>query len=160
MKTVEELLKSHLFFDGMREEHLQTLSACGDTVHFASRETIFREGEEANLFYIILLGKVAVDIQASHRGSITIQTIDAGEILGWSWLIPPYKWRFNARAVEDTSAIVMDGRCLRGRFEQDSRLGYELFRRFAQVFSKRLEYTILQLLDLYCANPMKKTKIF
>ena len=76
-------------------------------------------------------------------------TVDAGEILGWSWLLPPYQWKFNARAMESIRAIALDGKCLRTKCEENHDLGYELLKRFAQVIEKRLEATRLQLLDVY-----------
>ncbi len=84
-----------------------------------------------------------------ERDSVVLQTIGAEEILGWSWLIPPYQWRFDARAVELTRAIALDGQCLRNKCEANSRLGYELLKRVAQVFAERLLATRLQLLDVY-----------
>jgi len=158
MRSVEELLTEHPFFQDLDPAHIKSIAGCGRNIQFLSGETIFQEGEAANYFYAIRHGRVALDIHGSHRGPISIQTIEDGEILGWSWLIPPYKWRFSARAVETTDAVALDGRCLRGECEQDYRLGYELFKRVAHVFSERLDHTIMQLLDLYCERPLKKTK--
>jgi CRP-like cAMP-binding protein len=158
MNHIENLLKEHPFFRDLDASDIQCIARYGQTIEFAPRETIFREGEDADQFYAVLHGKVAIDIHGSHRGPITIQTIQAGEIFGWSWLIPPYKWRFNARAAETTRAIVLDGKSLRAECDKDYRLGYELFKRFAQVISKRLEHTRIQLLDIYCETPLRKTK--
>jgi CRP/FNR family cyclic AMP-dependent transcriptional regulator len=158
MKTLQAPLREHPFFQDFSDAHLETVAGCGRNIQFAAGETIFREGEEADYFYVIRHGRVALDIHGSHRGTITIETVESGEIIGWSWLVPPYRWRFSARAVVKTRAIVLDGRCLRGKCEQDYQLGYELFKRFAHVFSERLDHTILQLLDIYCENPVKKTK--
>jgi hypothetical protein len=80
---------------------------------------------------------------------MTIETIGEGEVLGWSWLFPPYRWQFDAQAVGLVRAIAFDGRCLRGKCEEDHDLGYWLMQRFAQVMSQRLQATRLQLLDLY-----------
>jgi CRP-like cAMP-binding protein len=73
----------------------------------------------------------------------------AGEVLGWSWLIPPYHWKFDARAIEQTRALALDGKCLRTKCEEDHDLGYELLKRFAQIMEERLQATRLQLLDVY-----------
>ena len=158
MKAIEDFLKEHPFFRDLDALYIHSIAGYGRTIEFAPQETVFREGENADQFYAILHGKVAIDIHGSHRGPITIQTIHAGEIFGWSWLIPPYRWRFDARAVEATGAIVLDGKALRAECEKDHQLGYELFKRFAQVISKRLEHTRIQMLDLYCETPLKKTK--
>lgn len=159
MKSLEDLLMDHPFFQGLGAAHIQRIAGCARDIQFEAGETIFREGQEANHFYVIRQGRVALDIFGSHRGPITIQTIEDGEILGWSWLIPPYQWRFNARVLEKTQAVVLDGRCLRGECEQDYQLGYEIFRRFAHLFSERLDHAVIQLLDLYCERPSKTTKL-
>ena len=156
MKTLADILTEHPFFRDLRPVYIENIAGCGRNIQFAAGETIFREGEEANHFYVIRHGRVALDVHGSHRGPVTIQTIEEGEILGWSWLIPPYRWRFNARSVEKTRAIALDGKCLRAKCEENNQMGYELFKRFAHIFSERLEHTIMQLLDLYCESPLKK----
>jgi len=90
-----------------------------------------------------------LDIHGGHRGDIRIQTIEQGEIIGWSWLIPPHKWTFNAHAIEEVTATALDGACLRKKCEADHELGYELLKRFSTVLAKRLEWTRIQLLDIY-----------
>jgi CRP-like cAMP-binding protein len=80
---------------------------------------------------------------------VTIQTVGPGELLGWSWLMPPYRWHFDARALEQTRALSFDGTCIRNKCETDHRLGYELMKRLAYVFTQRLEASRLQLLDVY-----------
>jgi CRP/FNR family transcriptional regulator, cyclic AMP receptor protein len=70
-------------------------------------------------------------------------------VLGWSWLFPPYRWHFDASASAETSAVVLDGACLRGKCEDDASLGYRLMKRFAQLIQQRLQETRLQLLDVY-----------
>ena len=111
-----------------------------------------REGEEANQFYMIRQGRVAVEIGDTERGPIIVQTVEEGEVLGWSWLIPPFRWRFDARAIELTRAIAMDGKCLRTKSEEDCDLGYELLKRFSLIVAERLDATRLQLLDVYRAH--------
>jgi CRP-like cAMP-binding protein len=121
-------------------------------VRFNAGQFLFHEGEEANEFYMIREGKVAVQIQGAERGPITVQTIGEGEVLGWSWLIPPYRWRFDVKALELTRAIALDGKCLRTKSEEDHDLGYQLLRRFAGIIVERLEAARLQLLDVYKAR--------
>ena len=115
-------------------------------------DTLFREGEEANQFYIIRGGKVALQVYSPGKGSIIIDTLTEGDILGWSWLIPPYQWRFDAVASELTRAIALDGLCLRNKCESDHDLGYELLKRFTSIVDSRLESTRLRLLDMYDSN--------
>jgi CRP-like cAMP-binding protein len=149
METLERILAEHPFFKGLEKPYLELLVGCASNVRFNAEEVIFREGEEANRFYLIRQGKVAVETFAPGRGPIIIQTLGEGELVGWSWLIPPYRWRFDGRAVELTRAIALDGECLRGKSEEDHNLGYALMKRVAQVMEQRLQATRLQLLDIY-----------
>lgn len=149
MRTLETILAEHPFFRGLPERHLKVIVGCASNVSFEEGETIFREGEEANCFYLIRQGRVALEVYAAGIGTITIQTLDAGDILGWSWLVPPYRWHFDARVVEPVRAIALDGECLRRKCEDDHDLGYELLKRFAEIITQRLQATRLQLLDVY-----------
>ena len=149
MQTLEPVLAEHPFFQGLAPEYLRVLVGCASNVRFEAGQQIFREGEEANEFYLIRHGKVALEVYVPGRGSITIQTLGVGEILGWSWLVAPFQWRFDARAVELTRAIALDGKCLRTKCEDDPRLGFALLKRFAHVMTERLQATRLQLLDVY-----------
>src|SRR3972149_4892550 len=117
--------------------NLNIIVGCASNVSFDAEQYILREGEEATNFYIIHQGKVALEIFTSDRGPITIQTIGEGDVLGWSWLIPPYHWHYDARAIEPTSAIALDAKCLRAKCEEDHDLGYELLKRFAHVISQK-----------------------
>jgi len=149
METLEPILKEHPFFQDFRQEHFDIILGCASNVRFKEGEIIFREGDNAEKFYLVRHGKVAIDIRVSQYRAITIQTIHDGDIVGWSWLIPPHKCRFDCRAIEDTRAIALDGKCLRGKCEKDHDLGYELFQRLTKIFAERLEHTRLQLLNLY-----------
>lgn len=149
MQTLEPILAEHPFFKDLERRHLELIVGCAANVRFDAGQFIFREGEEANQFYLIRHGRVALEIAAPQGPPITIQTIGEGEILGWSWLIPPYHWRFDARAVQFTRAIALDGKCLREKCEEDHDLGYELLKRFAHIMDLRLQATRLQLLDVY-----------
>jgi CRP/FNR family cyclic AMP-dependent transcriptional regulator len=153
MQTLEPILAQHPFFNGLQPEYLQLVTGCASNVRYPAGTYIFREGEEASNFYVIRQGKVALEIGAAPRGPISIETIEAGEVLGWSWLFPPYRWHFSARVVEPMRAFALDGKCLRTKSAQDHDLGYELLARFAQVIIEQLEATRLQLLDVYGLPP-------
>jgi CRP-like cAMP-binding protein len=148
-ESLERILGEHPFFGGMEEPYLQLFVDCASNVRFNAGEMIFREGEEANTFYLIRHGRVALETSAPQRGSVIIETLGEGNVLGWSWLVAPFRWRFDARAMEPIRAIALDGRCLRGRSEEDHDLGYELMKRCAQVMEQRLQAARLQLLDVY-----------
>ncbi|UCD93540.1 MAG: cyclic nucleotide-binding domain-containing protein [Candidatus Zixiibacteriota bacterium] len=149
MENIERILKEHPFLEGMDEKHIKLLVGCASNVVFKAGEYIFREGEEADKFYFIRHGKVLVETFIPQKGPVIIRSRHEGEIFGWSWLVPPYKWHFDARAVELTRAIALDGKCLRGKCEEDHDLGYEIMKRFALIIAERLEATRLQLLDIY-----------
>ena len=152
MQTLEPLLAQHPFFQDLSPDYLQVVLGCAANVRFKAGAFLFREGEDANAFYLIRHGKVALQVFVPQRGPMTIETIEAGEVLGWSWLFPPHRWHFDAQAVELVRAIAFDGRCLRTKCEEDHDLGYDLMQRFAQVMTQRLQATRLQLLDLYGAH--------
>lgn len=152
MQTLEPYLAEHPFLKNLEPHLLKIIVGCASNVRFDAGQFILREGEEANNFYIIRHGKAAIEVFAAERGPITIQTIGEGDILGWSWLIPPYCWRFDARAIELTRAIALNGKCLREKCEHDHDLGYELLKRFAHIITQRLEATRLQLVDVYGAH--------
>jgi CRP-like cAMP-binding protein len=149
MHTLEPILAEHPFFKGLQPEYLHLLVGCASNVGFNAGEFIAREGDNAKQFYMIRHGKVAIEIHDHKRGPISIQTVGEGEILGWSWLFPPYRWHFDARALDLTRAIALDGECLRKKSEQDCGLGFEFLKRFSHILTQRLEATRLQLLDVY-----------
>jgi CRP/FNR family transcriptional regulator, cyclic AMP receptor protein len=149
MQTLDELVAQSPVFDGLDREQLELIAGCGRIVPFDSGARLFREGDAANTFFVVRRGRVALTTHVPARGEITIETLDAGEVVGWSWLFEPYRWHFDARAVEDVGTIAFDGDCLRGKCDTDPALGYELMRRFAQVMIGRLQATRTRLLDLY-----------
>ena len=149
MKSIADLLHDHPFFSGLSESTLELVSGCGVNEHFADDAEIIGENEPADTFYVIRKGRVAVEIETPRRGPLVIDTVGPGDILGVSWLLPPYRWTFGARAIEPTDAVALDAACLRGKCDDDPALGYEMFKRFAGLVRDRLQATRLQLADLY-----------
>jgi len=149
IEDLERILIEHPFFDGMKQEHMDLLVGCASNARFEGGQFILREGEEANSFYLLRQGQAALEIYTPGRGPLSIQTLGAGEVLGWSWLVPPYRWRFDARAIELTRAIALDGKCLRQKCEEDAELGFELLKRFSQVMVEHLQAARFQLLNVY-----------
>ncbi|MGB2599315.1 MAG: cyclic nucleotide-binding domain-containing protein [Candidatus Omnitrophota bacterium] len=143
-KTLEPILKKHPFFKDLEQEYLDFIAGCASNVVFKEGEIIMKENEPADKFYLIREGMVAIEITRS----ITIQTLEGGDILGWSWLIPPYRYRFTCRVVENVRAIALDGKCLREKCEKNHDLGYELLKRLTGVFTQRLEATRKQIISL------------
>jgi CRP-like cAMP-binding protein len=148
-RDIRDLLAEHPFLADLPDADLDLIAGCGRNVHFAADDVIFEEGADADVFFVIRHGQVALSVHSPQGGAVTIATIGEGDVLGWSWLFPPYRWHFDARATTATSAVALDGACLRGKCEDDSALGYRLMQRFARLVQQRLQETRLQLLDLY-----------
>jgi CRP/FNR family cyclic AMP-dependent transcriptional regulator len=153
METLERIVAEHPFANGLEEQYVRLLAGCASNVRFDAGSPILREGQEATQFYLIRQGKIALEISAPPRGRLVVETLSEGDVLGWSWLIPPYYWGFDAKAVEITRAIALDGTCLRAKCEENHDLGYELLKRFARILERHLEATRLQLLDVYAVHP-------
>jgi CRP-like cAMP-binding protein len=151
-QTLERTIAEHPFFADLESYYTTLLVSCASNARFDSGKYILREGEEANEFYLIRQGRVAIEIAPPQRKPIVVDTLGEGEILGWSWLLPPYQWKFQARAAEAVRAIALDAKCLRTKCEQNHDLGYELLKRFAQIMNRRLDATRIQLLDVYAAR--------
>ena len=146
LPPLEILAARHPFLQGLTFRQLQILLTSAMRSHFTAGQVIFREGDLANRFYLILEGKVALESYDKDRGALLIQTIGAGDVLGWSWLFPPFTWHFDARALEPIDAIFFYGTRLREQCEEDRDLGYELVKRAAQVMMQRLQATRKKLL--------------
>ncbi len=138
----------HPFLAGMNHTQLTLLTDCAVARHFNMGQTILREGEFANGFYLIETGRVALESEAGFGESIVIQTIGAGDLLGWSWMFPPYVWQFAARAIEPTAALFFYAAILREYCEKDHSLGYELLKRISAVMVTRLHAAHDQMLSL------------
>jgi CRP-like cAMP-binding protein len=145
---VERIISKHPFLQGMSPHQLRLLADCAMPAHFDANEVIFREGDPANRFYFLQTGKVALESNVLGKPKALIQTIGAGDILGWSWLFPPYFWHFDARALDPTDAVFIYGTPLREECESDHELGYELMKRLAGVMLKRLQATRWKLLGV------------
>jgi CRP/FNR family transcriptional regulator, cyclic AMP receptor protein len=148
-RTIDQVLAELPTFAGLEPAYLELISGCGANGGFEAGEYLAREGDRADSFFAIRHGRVALEVAAPGKGPLLITTLGEGAVVGWSWLFPPYRWSFDARAMEPTRVIAFDGACLRGKCEEDKALGYELMRRFASNMLDRLQATRLQLLDLY-----------
>jgi len=142
----------HPFLAGMNRTQLALLTDCAMTTHFKNGQTILREGEFANRFYLIESGKVVLESLDAFGEPLVIETIGSGDLLGWSWMFPPYTWQFTARAVEPTAAIFFYGTILREYCEKDHSLGYELLKRMSAVVVKRLQAASKNILTLHTHN--------
>lgn len=150
METIAELLTDAPMFHGMEPGRLDLIAGCASNRIFREGEYLLREGERADAFFVIRRGDVAVESYVPQRGALTLESLHEGDVLGWSWLFPPYRLVFDARAMTETvHTVAFDGRCLRGKCETDHELGYDLITRFARVMIERLKATRMQLMDMY-----------
>jgi CRP-like cAMP-binding protein len=146
VNAVESVIAEHPFLRGLKLEHLRLLTDSARRMHYEAGELIFREGDPANRFYLIEQGRVSLESHRRDEAAVAVQVIGPGDVLGWSWLFPPYYWHFDARALEPTSAIFFYGTRLRERCEQNHSFGYEMMKRMTQIVIHRLQATRKQLL--------------
>jgi CRP/FNR family transcriptional regulator, cyclic AMP receptor protein len=146
MESLERALTEHPFLAGLDRRYARQLVALAAYQSFPAHQVIFDEGQPANEFYLICKGKVAIETALLGCESLVIQALGPGEVLGWSWLLPPYQWHYSARAAEPTDVVTLDGKALRARCEADHDLGYEMMKRFALVIVQRLAATRARLL--------------
>lgn len=152
MRSIQELLSEHPFFTGLDDDVLGLLVGCATNVHFRAGEHLFHEGEPADRLFVVRRGRVALDVHMPGRTGCVVDTVDEGGVVGWSWLVPPYQWFFDGRAVQDVSAVAMDASCLRAKCDEDPAVGYALMQRVAGVMYHRLQSARVRLLDLYGAD--------
>ncbi len=146
--TLREHLAQHALFRDLSPEHFDTLAECASEVRFDVGEMIFSEGQAATRFFLIVEGEVSLEVFHLEGGPLVIQTLGPGDVLGWSWLVPPYRWRFDARSLAHTRAIALDGARLRTECQQSPALGYELLKRFVLLLEQRLQATRQQLMEV------------
>ncbi|HVB74880.1 MAG TPA: cyclic nucleotide-binding domain-containing protein [Ktedonobacteraceae bacterium] len=139
MDFIESLLAAHPLFQELEPKHLHMLAKGAIEDRFEAQEYLFSEGDKANKWYVIRKGNVALETGTPPDGPITVETLEAGNVLGWSWLLPPYRWAYSARVIAPTQVIVLDGTSLREQCEEDHDFGYELAKRVAQGVVQRLE---------------------
>jgi CRP/FNR family cyclic AMP-dependent transcriptional regulator len=147
-KAVASVIAEHPFLRALKPEHLRLLADSAMRMHYKAGELVFREGDPANRFYLIEQGRISLESPRKDEAPVTVQVIGPGEVLGWSWLFPPYYWHFDARALEPTTAIFFYGTRLREQCEQDHAFGFEMMKRMAQVVIQRLQTTRQQLLSI------------
>jgi CRP-like cAMP-binding protein len=148
MTSIDEL-DGYRLFAGLPADALTAVAECSQEARLDEGAVLLVEGDPADAFYLVVSGLVAIEVATPRQGHVVIETIGPGEIVGVSWLLPPYRWTFDARVVEPTSAITIDATCLRQRCDDDPVVGYALFQRFAGLVRDRLQSTRLQLMDLY-----------
>jgi len=149
MEGLERILREQPFFAAFPAEQSALLAGCARNHRFAAGQYLFHEGQAADEFYLIRHGRVALEIAAPGRAPVVFSTLGDGEIVGASWLIPPYRWTLDARALDTSLALGIDAACLRSKCEADHHLGYEMMKRFLPVLVNQIHAAQLQVLDVY-----------
>jgi len=149
MISAAELLQKHPFTEGLGDEVITLIAGCAKNVVFQPGDYVFREGEPAEYFYLIRHGSMALEMFVPGRGAVTFLTVKEGEILGSAWLTPPYRWPYDARALELTRALAFQCDCLRDKCEADPHVGYEMMKRFIPPLIERLQVARMQMADIY-----------
>jgi CRP/FNR family cyclic AMP-dependent transcriptional regulator len=155
MQSLAPILEKIELFMGLRPEDLELIAGCAANVHYPAGTFAGHAGDEADRFWVIRKGKIALELFVPGRGAITIATMSEGDVVGFSWLLPPYRLQFDIHALTPTRALLFDGRCVRGKCATDSRFGYELLSRFSRIMAARIHATSLQLLDIYGEHPIE-----
>jgi CRP-like cAMP-binding protein len=149
MQTMAQMLAQQPFLSGMRPAHLERVSYFAHRSIFRTGTRIFNEGGHANRCWIIRDGEVAIDTAVPGRGTLTVETLGPGAVLGWSWMFPPHTWHFGAVATQPTLTVEFKAAELLRLCEGDPELGYELTRRFMAVVMERLQTTRARLINEY-----------
>ena len=149
MRPIDDIIARHEFFKDFRPDHLEILQQCAEEERFNRDQYLVRQTQGAERFFLIRKGSVNVELTPEDGKPILIQSLGPNEIVGWSWMHPPYRWSFDARAAEPTVVIVFDGASLRRHFEKDFEFGYRLSQRVNHALLQRLEALRQRLLELH-----------
>ena len=144
---IQDYLSTHAFFSGLDENFMKFLSNSATELKIEKGDVLFQQGERADKFYLLRNGQISVQVPALMGPTLEIQTLGEDQMLGWSWLIPPYRWNFQARAAEDSNLLEFDGSAILARCEEDPKFGYELLKRFAALMSERLDAARQKMMD-------------
>jgi CRP/FNR family cyclic AMP-dependent transcriptional regulator len=154
-KSLADLVMAHPLLTGLPDDVVDHIAGCAHNVSFDPGALLLAEGDPADTLFLLRRGRVAIEVHSPGRGPIMIETVGAGGTIGWSWLVPPYRWQFDVRALEAVGAIAVDAACLRGKAETDPAVGYLLMKRVVAVLLERLQMTRMRLLDLYGAGDVR-----
>jgi CRP-like cAMP-binding protein len=140
--SILQTFHSHAFLKDLSDRHLMILASGARPFTAAANEHLAREGTTATAFYLIQSGHVALCTRVANRGEVRLQTLGPGEVVGWSWLVPPYRWRFDCLALDAVQGIALDGTWLREQCECDHELGYQVLKHLLAVLASRLAATL------------------
>ena len=149
MEGLTRIVAEHPLLADLEQPFQEFIAGCAKNVRFEAGDHIFREGGDADAFYLIREGRVALDFSSGEGPVVTFLTLNKGDFVGASWLIPPYRWEYDARAIERVRALSFDAVCLRNKCEENNHLGWELMKRLVPELNARMQAARFQLLDVY-----------
>lgn len=159
IKGLEHVLDLHPIFAGMDQDTRHLIAGCGQNVVHEAGEYFVKEGDAADTFYLIRHGRAALEVYVPGRDPIVIATAAENEVLGWAWMMPPYRWHFDVRAMEQVRAVSIDAVCLRAKCKADPAVGLAFYQNFTPLIASRLDATRLQLIDIYGQPQQKAPKV-
>lgn len=151
MQNFRSALERHPFLRDMPPVFLKKIEDLASCKQFETGEFLFRQGQQATGFYLVLRGQVDLELFSASGGPVVLQRMREGEVIGWSWFVAPFLWRFDARAVEPTTVALLDAVQLEKDMRANHSLGYELLRRLVTVIAERLESARSELVERYAA---------
>ena len=151
-QSITEYLSAHEFFSEFSDDDLKFLCECSSMREIKKGQILFRQGEHADKFYVVRSGRISIQMPAIMGPTLEIQAVEEDQVLGWSWLISPYKWNFQTKAEEDSELLQFDGVAILARCEQEPKFGYELLKKFAGLMSVRLNAARQKMMDEW--NPV------
>ncbi len=147
-KTIPELLRENEFFSELPDDDIEFIAGCAQIAHFAKGKFVMLAGEPCTHFYLVRTGRAVVEVETANRARV-IHSPGPGDLIGWSWVLPPATWRYDVRVIEDISAIAFDAECVRRKCEEDTEFGYHIYRRILELVIERLMATRIQMLDMF-----------
>ena len=153
MDSINQVLVAHPFFKDLPPAIIHRLIRFASLARLDSGQYVFTEGEDANNFYLVLKGSISLEINIPNYGPVTIENIGRGNIMGWSWLYPPFLWHFDARAKEETELIILNGKALRAHIEIDHEVGYNLMKSIGKIMGHRLQAARRKIVEFYKIFP-------
>jgi CRP/FNR family transcriptional regulator, cyclic AMP receptor protein len=146
-ESIKQYLTAHEFFSEFSDDALNFLCGCSNTCNIQKGQILFRQGEKADKFYVIRNGSISIQMPAIMGPTLEIQTLGKDQVLGWSWLISPYKWSFQTMAQNDSELLMFNGAAILAHCEQDPKFGYGLLKKFAELMSLRLDAARQKMMD-------------
>lgn len=148
-EAIRDLVQRHAFLDGLPERAVDLVAEHAVAGTYRPGDVLFREGEPADLMFLLTQGHVAIEIHAPNRGPIVVETLAPGHIVGLSWAAPPFRYGFDARAIDEVEGVEVDSAHLRAALAADPGVGFPFLERLSAVILERLQATRVRLLDLY-----------